>query len=859
MTKFLINSTEQVSPYQSDETDIILFGRSPIDPSERVPIRVKQFRPYFYAAESSVKEDETWLLGQDCISEIDYGDYESLKGMELARIYVPEPRDTRDAREFFELTWSADVPFTNRFRVDTELRAYVDVPTSESWEPGDGEIECHWREIDPVEPGSGDANPTPNGGETGLQNIQPRIATFDIETDDRGEGFPDMGEERMLSIVAHDNYDDEVAGFLDLQGRSTDDALPNGAPDNIDTLYIYDNEVDMLDDFAEWFSDKDPDLLTGWNADDFDIPYTIERMKKIGADKDALSPLGWAGVTGRGDPRIKGRTVYDLLTVYKKNSFTELRSYSLDDVAAEELDAEKIKFDGSFYELYENETEKFIEYNAKDVILTKDINEEAGVIEFRDTLRREVGVDFEDSYDNKDFVDMMCRRKLRENGVVGPTRKEPEGDTDFEGAFVFDAYKGVAQNVVGVDLASLYPYTMAMINASPETKVTEDFDGPKAKASNGQYFRLDKDGIFKQLVDEAISLKSDYKEKRNNAESEAEYEKWSVKYASAKTITNSLYGVTGWELFFLYDQDVAEAVTLTGQTVIKRTANYVEETGYEVIYGDTDSCYVKFPDEWGQEECLNTGRELCADLNGTVYPELAEGMGIPPEDNMWEIEVEAHMERFFQAGKKKRYAYLATWKDGHSIDDPEPSISGFSSKRSDSSKLTEETEERILDAILHGHQDEVGNMIFEAAKEITRTNPNWERIGIPGGMNQKIDPQNAGMPGYYEFSEAGYPQGAHPRAVWNANKILDVQITSSDKPMRVYLEPKYFDELEREINVIAFTEAGDMEGASPEFHVDVQRMTDTLLVSPLKEIASAVGVDINAAIQGQTQTGLGAF
>jgi len=582
-------------------------------------------------------------------------------------------------------------------------------------------------------------------------------------------------------------------------------------------------------------------------------------MEAVGADKDALSPLGWAGVTRRGEPRIKGRTVYDLLTVYKKNSFTELRSYSLDDVAGEELGAEKIQFDGGYYDLYQNDTETFIEYNAKDVVLTKDINEEAGVIEFRDTLRREVGVDFEDSYDNKDFVDMMCRRKLKENSVVGPTRTEPEGDADFEGAFVFDAYTGVTQNVVGVDLASLYPYTMAMINASPETKVSEDFDGPSAKAANGQHFRLDKDGIFKQLVDEAISLKADYKEKRNNAESEAEYEKWSVKYASAKTITNSLYGVTGWELFFLYDKDVAEAVTLTGQQVIKRTADYVEETGYEVIYGDTDSCYVKFPDGWDQRACLDTGRELCKDLNETVYPELASRIGIPEEDNMWEIEVEAHMKRFFQAGKKKRYAYLATWKDGHNIDDPEPTISGFSSKRSDSSALTVETEGKVLDAILHGRQDEVGNIIFEAAQKITRTNPNWERIGIPGGMNQKIDPQKAGQDGYYAFSPEGYPQGAHPRAVWNANRMLDVNLTSSDKPMRVYLESLYSTELDREIDVIAFSDAADVENAEQEFHVNVQRMTDTLLVSPLGRIVSAIGIDIGAALKGQTQTGLGAF
>jgi len=159
MTYFLINSIEQVQPYGSDDTHIILFGRSPRDPSERVPIRAKGFRQYFYAKHEEVANDERWFLGQDSIEEIDYGDYESLKGTELARIYVPQPQDTRDARDLFSKTWAADVPFTNRFRIDTEIRAYIDVPTPDGWEPGDGEIECNWREIDPVVAPDIDATP----------------------------------------------------------------------------------------------------------------------------------------------------------------------------------------------------------------------------------------------------------------------------------------------------------------------------------------------------------------------------------------------------------------------------------------------------------------------------------------------------------------------------------------------------------------------------------------------------------------------------------------------------------------------------------------------------------------------------
>lgn len=854
--ELLINSTEQMQPQERNDTVIVLYGRRPEDPEVRYRVNVFGFRPYFYVREDEARADETYLLSQECIEEIDYIGYDAfLEDEDLAKVYTPYPQHVGEAKDFFDDHWNADIPFTDRFRIDTGVKDVVEVPEPDG---ESAEIDCHWREIRPVEGGPRDATPTPQGGKDRFQNVDPRITTLDIEVDDRGDGFPAHGDERILSIVAHDSLTDETVGFLDLNGRAIEDALPNGAPENIDEVHVQDSERKMLIDFRTWFQQADPDIVTGWNSDDFDIPFIIERMNRIeGLNPNVLSPLGWAGVTRRGDPRIKGRVCYDLLEVYKANSFTELRSYKLDDVAEEELDEAKVEFTGSYYDLYQNDTEKFLKYNAHDVNLTAGINREAGVIDFRDALRREVGVDFEDSYNANDFIEMLCRRALKEREMAGPTASY-DGDDDYEGAHVLDAHTGVEENVVGIDLSSLYPYTMAMLNASPETKCDPDDEGA-ALAANEVAFCLDEDGLFKELVDDALSLKSEYKERRNEAETDEEYERWSKKYLTAKTITNSIYGVTGWERFFLYDEDVAAAVTLTGQKVIKRTAEFVDNAGHNVIYGDTDSTYVSMPDELSMEECLDTARELCDELNEEIYPTLAASMGIPPEDNLWDIEVEAYMARFFQAGKKKRYAYLALWKDGREVDDPKPTIKGFASRRSDTAELTVETEKSIFEEILHGDPENAAQYVFEAAKEITDEAPDWDRIGIPGGMNNKIDPAHAGEDGYYAFHDDGYPQGAHPRAVWNANKILNLDLGSGDKPKRVYLEPKVFDDVARQINVIAFESGADMEPIEGSARVDVSRMIDTLLISPLGNILEAIDIDPRAAVRGQQQTGLGAF
>jgi DNA polymerase I len=840
---------------ERNDTEVVLFGRSAEDPTETYEVVCQGFRPYFYAPAAEVRADETYILEEDTVTEIDYDvPYDSfIEDTELAKIYTRKPNDVPAVADQFSKSWNADVPYTNRFRIDRDIEAYAEVPEPDG---NSTEIKCDYREV------SG-TTPTPQASETGLQNVGPRVCTLDIEVDDRGDGFPQHGEERILSIVAHDNFTDETHAFIDLEERPVEKTLGSEAPDEVDAVHYQSSEKKMLIDFRSWFTNTDPDIVTGWNADDFDIPFILERFDAVrGLNPNALSRMGWAGVTSRGEPRIKGRTVYDLLDVYKANSFTELDSYRLDDVAKEELGAEKIEFDGTYYELYQDQPRKFLEYNARDVALTVGINETAGVIEFRDVLRREVGVDFEDSYNANDFIEMMCRRKLRERGEVGPTA-EYAGQSDYEGAYVFDAYEGVAESVVGIDLASLYPYTMAMLNASPETYVEDaSAEDELYEADNGAHFEPGDHGLFAELVDSAIGLKAEYKKKRDNAETDEEYEKWAQKYASAKTITNSIYGVTGWERFFLYHEPVAEAVTLTGQAVIKETAKTVAENGYEVIYGDTDSTYIKFPDHWDREHCLDTAESLCETLNDYVYPGLAEERNIPAGDNLWEIEVEAYMKRFFQAGKKKRYAYLATWKDGREVENPKPSISGFSSKRSDSSTLTEETEKEVLSAILHGEQDKAREIVYEAAQEIEPKAPNWERIGIPGGMNKKItgDPELGERDEYYAVSNnADVPQDAHPRAVFNSNNLLGLGIGSADKPMRVYIEAQSFEELGRTIDVLAFETNSDMEPIEDEIAVDVQRMLEVTLLNPLGKILSAIDMDITAVIRGQEQTGLGAF
>jgi len=139
--KLLINNVEQQQPENRSDTQIVLYGRSPRKPAERVEVVVSGFEPYFYAREKEVQASgESFLLGQSCISGITYGDYESLTGDDLVKVFVPYPQDVNDAQELFDQTYAADVPFTNRFLIDSGIRTYVEIP--------DGAVDERVAEID---------------------------------------------------------------------------------------------------------------------------------------------------------------------------------------------------------------------------------------------------------------------------------------------------------------------------------------------------------------------------------------------------------------------------------------------------------------------------------------------------------------------------------------------------------------------------------------------------------------------------------------------------------------------------------------------------------------------------------------
>ncbi|MFB6169535.1 MAG: 3'-5' exonuclease, partial [Haloarculaceae archaeon] len=447
-----------IAGHGDDERPILhVFGRTPENDLEHV--RVHEFRPYFYVPVDSVAEED---LEHDRLTgyrEVDHeGEpYESIRGERLYKVFGQTPRDVGQLRDRFD-HYEADILFPNRLLIDKDIESGVRVPAQRA---DDGAIDVHHEDVAPVD-----------------VDADLRVNTFDIEVDDRS-GFPEEGEEPIVCLTSHDSYDDEYVVWLyDAPAvEGAPDALPDYEPIEGDVsveVRVFDREAAMLDAFITYVEETDPDVLTGWNFADFDAPYLLDRIEVLedehdGLDVDRLSRVNEVWRSDWQGPNIKGRVVFDLLYAYKRTQFTELESYRLDAVGETELGVGKERYPGDIGDLWENDPERLLEYNLRDVELCVELDRKQDIVPFWEEVASFVGCKLEDATTPGDAVDMYVLHKV--HGQFALPSKGRQESEDYEGGAVFEPITGVRENVSVLDLKSLYPMCMVTTNASPETKV----------------------------------------------------------------------------------------------------------------------------------------------------------------------------------------------------------------------------------------------------------------------------------------------------------------------------------------------------------------------------------------------------
>ena len=511
---------------------------------------------------------------------------------------------------------------------------------------------------------------------------QPRVMFYDIET----TGFSST-DDQIISIVAHDSYNDMYYEFL-------------WAPE----FEECNTERKMLIEFAKVIKNVDPDILSGWNSDKFDLPFVVDRMDQLNVPTSIISRLDQKIEpyhTNEGEVyRIRGRIVIDYLKAFKKQHYGEMESYSLQAVAEAELGAGKIETDelpGTLWK--EQRYTELLDYNKRDVEIMVQLDEKLRIFEFLDRVSDIASCDFHDTLYNSRIVDSYPLKYTSAKGIVLPSRRFTNKRSGYTGAKVLDPVKGIHENVGIFDLASLYPSIIITWNLSPETLQAggdDSWNQPK--------------GLVPTLLEDLFILRQEYRDAGRDNDQRV-----------VKEIMNSFYGVMALPTFRLYEQKVASETTKHGRDIILETKRVVEENGYEVIYGDTDSVFVSGIDS------IEYANNLETTINNS-YDVYCHNCGL--NSHRLRIEFEEFATRAIMV-KKKRYAMK--------LSDGRYKIAGFQLKRSDTQPLTKSVQENILHDILSGISNKEVRDYYHDIKDGVLAGKYNDTIGIPRKFTKGLD------------------------------------------------------------------------------------------------------------------------
>ena len=456
-----------------------------------------------------------------------------------------------------------------------------------------------------------------------------RVFTIDIETAAEN-GFPDIesADQEILAISIKDSFTGRITVFGARAFNNTDPM--------VDYMH-FKSEDAMLSAFLSYWQENYPDVITGWNVQLFDMPYIHNRIDRVLGDKfvKLLSP--WRLVSQR-EIFIKGRKQFaidtlgisclDYLELYRKFTYTNQESYRLDHICNVELNEKKLdhsEFD-TFKEFYENDWQKFIEYNIHDVRLVDKLDDKMKLIELAYTMAYDAKVNYEDVFSQVRMWDNYIYVELLKRNIAIPPKTQNDKTKKYAGAYVKEPKPGFYDWVVNFDLNSLYPHLIMQYNISPETlrevrhpsasvegilKKETEIDGEFAVCANGAQYSKDKHGFLPLMMQKMYDSRVIFKKKMIKAKQQ--YEKTPTvelmneisrcnNIQMAKKISlNSAYGAIGNEHFRYYRLANAEAITLSGQVSIRWIENKMntylnkllstDKVDY-VIASDTDSIYL---------------------------------------------------------------------------------------------------------------------------------------------------------------------------------------------------------------------------------------------------------------------------
>jgi DNA polymerase elongation subunit (family B) len=625
-------------------------------------------------------------------------------------------------------------------------------------------------------------------GQIEYDEDQIKVVSCDIETrSDQGFPDPNLANQEILSISLH------------MKGKTIALGLKPYQPQQEHVEYINcENERKLLQKFLTiWMSPEwSPDVVTGWNIDFFDIPYLYNRILNVLGPDDAKWMSPWGIVERREIVRGKtsgtksgervdviyhlyGITCLDYMELYKKFSFGNEESYSLDHISYVVLGDKKVDYKSYGYknltDLYDRNFDLFMDYNIQDTVLVDRLEDKLGFIKQVFALAYDAKVNYIDTMTTVRIWDVIIHNYLLDQNIVIPQKSDNEF-RDFAGGYVKDPQIGMHNWVLSFDLNSLYPHLIMQYNISPDSFVRKDehfphiqsivdgyavLDDQYTNTANGCRYRKDKRGFLPELMEKMYNDRVIYKKRMIEAEKEYQLTKnpETAKLISrnhnmqlAKKISlNSAYGALGSRFFRWFDIRHAEAITTSGQLsiqwIIKELNEYLNKICQTKDYdftlaSDTDSLYITldklvflvYPNGGDTKDIVDFLDKVCKEkiepFINKSYKKLADYM------NAYEQKMFMKRENIADKGiwvAKKRYILNVWDKEGIRYENPKVKVVGLETVRSSTPMVVRDALKKAIELIVTTDENTLQSYIQNFKNEFLKMD--FTDVAFPRGIS----------------------------------------------------------------------------------------------------------------------------
>ncbi len=753
---------------RSDEKNVVmeLFGRTDNDKS--VVIRYKNFRPYFYIVEPpedlintlkndpeiiSIDDKDLWVSGQikKCKKVVLHGPWK-----------VPNYR--KIAQEKCQVL-AADIPFHHRFMYDLDIGSCVVVKGKE--------IKNNRYTVDIV-----------IDAET-INNVDPfipdlKILSLDIENS--------IKEKKIYTIGIAIYHNGEI---------KTKSILGN------------DNES-IIRELEKIIISEDPDVITGYNIDGYDLPYIIDlaRDLKIGfhIGRDGSEPMRIMGQFWRVHGRIVADAWWNVKRELKPKQET-LNAVAKDLLGEEKLDVDRSKMDDEWL----RDREKVVEYCVNDAVLALKILLKIEVLRKYQDLSTVSKLPMDDVMNSgaSTLIDSILIREADRNNIGVPLMMSQEEEERIEGGYVHTIEPGLYHWVCVLDFKSMYPSIIIKYNIC---FTTISKDGTIVSPSGVRFLSKDvKEGLVPKILNNLMNQRDEIKKKMKSAEGEMKRYYNGLQQA-IKILMNSFYGVFASSFYRFTNKEIGSSITAFARETVKSIIKDLEEKGIKVVYGDTDSVFFLSPKP-NLEESIKFGNEIAEEIS--------------KKENLI-FEFQQILEPFFSHGAKKRYVGKVVYPVEES---GEIVVRGYETRRTDSFDLQSEILMEIFQLILDGKLDEAKKRSKEVIDQVKKGNVPIEKLVISRSVRDIKEYKNPdSMPNVQaakKMQELGYEFIPGMKVSW-----IVVNDRKSPQEVEPYISGRVFTK-------------------KPDFEYYARRLAETL-----SRITEVFELDQNALITGKRQTTL---